>query len=267
MVKSESLNKEPVLASKVVILPSFMAKHHHSYMQLVIGLSGRSEFNVNGEINLIGPGQGCVVYSHQDHAFGGIGIAEILVLNFNDFTQQHSQAMQLLEKSLKKQIFFQIDFQMQQLIRLLVAEIKANPKNMLLRQACQDTILASLATHIEKYILIKKGNRLNLNQIDRYIDQHIDLSIKTQDLAKSVFLGKSQFYIQFKTQVGMTPHQYVLHKRIEFAKNLLQSGQYNLTYIAQRCGFNSQSTFSYRFHQIEKITPNQYRKNHQSQNK
>ncbi|MGB2079114.1 MAG: AraC family ligand binding domain-containing protein, partial [Vibrio sp.] len=172
MIEQDTLHHGPVLPSRIVTLPSFMAKHHHSYMQLVIGLTGRCEFNVNGEVNLVGPGQGCVVYSHQNHSFGGIGQAEILVLNFSDFTQKHSQAVQLLKRALSGEVYFQVDFQMQQLLRLLVSEVKNNPNDQLLLQACQDTVLATLHQHIETYVLLKKGNRLNMAQIDRYIDQH-----------------------------------------------------------------------------------------------
>lgn len=68
--------------AELVTLPSHMHCHDHSYTQIVIGLKGQAEFEVSGMGNIVGPGQGCVVTSGSDHAFGGIvGQSDILVLN------------------------------------------------------------------------------------------------------------------------------------------------------------------------------------------
>lgn len=68
--------------AELVTLPSYMECHDHSYTQVVIGLKGQAEFEVQGVGNLVGPGQGCVVTSGTGHAFGGVvGQSDILVLN------------------------------------------------------------------------------------------------------------------------------------------------------------------------------------------
>lgn len=68
--------------AELITLPSHMACHDHSYTQIVIGLKGQAEFEVRGMGNIVGPGQGCVVTSGSDHAFGGVvGQSDILVLN------------------------------------------------------------------------------------------------------------------------------------------------------------------------------------------
>ncbi|SJN26784.1 Transcriptional regulator, AraC family [Vibrio casei] len=260
MIKPNDFHHYPPKPAQVITLPSYMNRHHHDYTQIVIGLTGRAEFDVDGEVNLIGPGQGCIVRASSEHSFGGIGTSDILVLNFINMTEQDSQVSHLLEELLADEVYFQLDFQIQQLVRMLVQEIKSSPDDLLLCRACQDTIIALLYRHIKKFEMFKKGNRLNMDLLDRYIHQHLASKISVSDLAACVFLGESQFHLVFKTQIGITPHQYVLNKRIEMAKNLIKEGQYNLGHIAELIGFSDQSVFTHTFTRLVDVSPSQYRK-------
>ncbi|WP_232012669.1 helix-turn-helix transcriptional regulator [Vibrio aphrogenes] len=262
MASYDEVHPQPPKPAQVITLPSFMDHHQHDYTQIVIGLSGRAEFDVEGEVNLIGPGQGCIVRASSEHRFGGIGLSDILVLNFLDITDADSQVSHLLADLLSEEVYFQLDFQIQQLIQMLVQEIKSSPDDLLLCRACQDTIIALLHRHIKKFERYKKGHRLNMALIDRYIQQHLASKIKVADLSASSFLGESQFHLLFKAQVGMTPHQYVLLKRIEEAKRLIKEGHYNIGHIAEVTGFSDQSVFTHSFTRIVGVPPSQFRKNH-----
>ncbi|GLT13490.1 helix-turn-helix transcriptional regulator [Vibrio algivorus] len=252
----------PPRPAQVITLPSHMAHHHHDYTQIVIGLSGRAEFDVEGEVNLIGPGQGCIVRASSEHRFGGIGSSDILVLNFLDTLNIDSQVAHLLEDLLSEEVYFQLDFEIQQLIQMLVREIKASPEDMLLCRACQDTIIALLHRHIKKFEMYKKGHRLNMDLLDRYILQHLSSKITVADLSACAFLGESQFHLLFKAQVGMTPHQYVLTKRIEESKRLIKEGQYSFGHIAEVVGFSAQSVFTHSFTRMVGMSPSQYRQDY-----
>ncbi len=262
MATYDELHPEPPKPAQVITLPSQMDRHQHDYTQIVIGLSGRAEFDVEGEVNLIGPGQGCIVRASSEHSFGGIGLSDILVLNFLDIGEQDSQVSHLLEDLLSEEVYFQLDFQIQQLIQMLVHEIKSSPDDLLLCRACQDTIIALLHRHVKKFEMYKKGHRLNMELIDRYIEQHLASKIKVADLSASSFLGESQFHLLFKAQVGMTPHQYVLLKRVEESKRLIQEGQYSIGHIAEVTGFSDQSVFTHTFTRLVGMSPSQFRKEH-----
>lgn len=256
----DELHPEPPKPAQVITLPSYMDRHQHDYTQIVIGLSGRAEFDVEGEVNLIGPGQGCIVRASSEHRFGGIGASDILVLNFLDIDHSDSHVSHLLDDLLSEEVYFQLDFQIQQLIQMLVQEIKSSPDDLLLCRACQDTIIALLNRHIKKFEMYKKGHRLNMELIDRYIDQHLASKITVADLAACSFLGESQFHLLFKAQVGVTPHQYVLIKRMEEAKRLIKEGQYSFGNIAAMVGFSDQSVFTHSFTRIIGMSPSTFRK-------
>jgi AraC-like DNA-binding protein len=58
----------------------------------------------------------------------------------------------------------------------------------------------------------------------------------------------------------MTPAKRLLQFRINAAKRLLLTGEISLGDVAARCGFSSQSYFSYAFKKSKKMTPREYGK-------
>jgi AraC-like DNA-binding protein len=48
--------------------------------------------------------------------------------------------------------------------------------------------------------------------------------------------------------MGMTPHQYLIEKRMQAAWRLLEAGELNVQQVAERTGYSSLSAFSDRFH-------------------
>ncbi|GLT19597.1 AraC family transcriptional regulator [Vibrio zhanjiangensis] len=247
--------------AELVTLPSHMDCHDHSYTQIVIGLKGQAEFEVGGFGNLVGPGQGCVVTSGSGHAFGGVvEQSDILVLNMPVPSVGDPLMLQKLNELSQRDTYFQLDSQIQKLIQMLVAEMQSRPDDQLLSRACSDTLIALLQRHMSKFSTSYKDSRFDLDAIDRYIEQHLSQKISVAQLAGSVYLGESQFHSLFKSQIGITPHQYVLGKRIDMAKSLIERGHLNLGQVAELTGFSSQSTFSHTFFRLQGVSPSQYKK-------
>ncbi|UAB73297.1 helix-turn-helix domain-containing protein [Vibrio sp. SCSIO 43132] len=246
--------------AELITLPSEMNNHDHEYTQIVIGLNGQAEFDVAGVGNFIGPGQGCVVTASSQHAFGGIGKSDILVLNMPLMTEHDPLILNKLNELGKKDIYFQLDNQIQQLIAMLVTEMRNSPEDELLSRACNDTVVALLQRHLKSFQALQKDARLDMDAVDRYIELHLSHKISVAQLAGSVFLGESQFHMLFKEQTGITPHQYVLGKRIDTAKNLIEQGNLSLGHIAELTGFSGQSTFTHTFSRLQGISPSVYKK-------
>ncbi|EEX94410.1 AraC family transcriptional regulator [Vibrio orientalis CIP 102891 = ATCC 33934] len=247
--------------AQLVTLPSYMECHDHNYTQVVIGLKGQAEFEVSGYGNLVGPGQGCVVTSGSGHAFGGVvGQSDILVLNMPLATSDDPLMLQRLNELNQKETYFQLDGQIQKLIQMLVAEMQSSPDDLLLSRACNDTVVALLQRHMSAFETVRKESRFDLEAIDRYIEQHLSQKISVTQLAGSIFLGESQFHSLFKDQMGITPHQYVLGKRIDMAKNLIEQGNLTLGQVAEFTGFSGQSTFTHTFSRLQGMSPSHYKK-------
>lgn len=247
--------------AELVTLPSHMHCHDHCYTQIVIGLKGQAEFEVSGMGNIVGPGQGCVVTSGSDHAFGGIvGQSDILVLNMPQASADDPLMLQKINDLSRADVYFQLDGQIQKLVQMLVQEMQNSPEDMLLSRACGDTVLALLQRHISAFETHRKESRFDLDAIDRYIEQHISRRISVAQLAGSVFLGESQFHMLFKEQMGITPHQYVLGKRVDMAKHLIEQGRLTFGQVAELSGFSNQSTFAHTFSRLQGVSPSQYKK-------
>ena len=58
----------------------------------------------------------------------------------------------------------------------------------------------------------------------------------------------------------MPPHQYVILRRVDRAKQLLQTGgDFSLAEVAAHAGFSDQSQFSHHFKRLLGVTPGQFR--------
>ncbi|MDP5292252.1 AraC family transcriptional regulator [Oceanimonas sp. CHS3-5] len=248
---------------EILTLPAEMATHQHHYNQMVIGLNGQTEFDINGNGTLLGPGQGCLVASEQDHAFGGLGRNSILVVNLPPIAAPWGPGgKERLSDLFDKPRYFQLPSQARQLVAALTQEISSHPEDQLLGQACAHTLMCALQRHMTVAGGRPRRTQLNLDLIDDYITQHLHRKITVPQLAGCAFLGESQFHLLFKEQTGLSPYQYVLKKRLAEASRLLSNSQLSLSDIAQHCGFSSQSLFTQVFSRHQGVSPARYRKMH-----
>ena len=99
-----------------------------------------------------------------------------------------------------------------------------------------------------------------LRTVVEYIEEHLDGCPTLAQLAAVVRLNPYHFARQFKVATGLPPHQYVILRRVERAKQLLQAGtDLSLAEVALRAGFCDQSQFSRHFKRLVGVTPGQFR--------
>jgi AraC family transcriptional regulator len=78
-------------------------------------------------------------------------------------------------------------------------------------------------------------------------------------LAAVARLSPFHFARQFKEATGLPPHQYVISRRVERAKQLLQEGaELSLAEVAAHVGFSDQSQFSHHFKRHVGVTPGRF---------
>ena len=72
--------------------------------------------------------------------------------------------------------------------------------------------------------------------------------------------GPYHFARQFKAATGLPPHQYVIARRVERAKELLHGGgNLSLAEVAAHAGFSDQSVFCHHFKRLVGVTPGRFR--------
>ena len=99
----------------------------------------------------------------------------------------------------------------------------------------------------------------NINEIVTYINQHLDGDLSVNHLASLVFLSKYHLMRKFKAYTGYTLHQYIVQKRLMYAKALMAEGL-RLTDVCQSAGFNDYSGFVRAFKKEFGISPREYLK-------
>lgn len=96
-------------------------------------------------------------------------------------------------------------------------------------------------------------------RLAEYIDANLQRTIGLSDLAALADLGLAQFSKRFKASFGFSPYQYVLRRRIEWAKTLLRDDEAGLAEIATEVGFAHQAHFTTMFKRMCGSTPAVYR--------
>jgi AraC family transcriptional regulator len=125
-----------------------------------------------------------------------------------------------------------------------------------------------LAVHLIRHVLAPRRAergadgplaRERLRAVAEYIEEHLGASPTLGQLAAVARLSPYHFARQFKTATGLPPHEYVIARRVERAKQFLQGGDLTLAEVAARAGFTDQSQFSRHFKRLVGVTPGQFR--------
>ncbi len=120
-------------------------------------------------------------------------------------------------------------------------------------------ILAQLSSDLSRTErhAVPKRIRHAINVINRLYSEP-DLAVS--ELAAEANVSDVYFRREFRACVGMSPIEYITKVRLENAKALLDTGVYQVSEVATRCGFDSISYFSQRFKKAYGLSPSEYMK-------
>ncbi|MEL4376759.1 AraC family transcriptional regulator [Brucella cytisi] len=85
-----------------------------------------------------------------------------------------------------------------------------------------------------------KLSRSILNKVYTYVEDNLHRRITTNSLCDLAGVGPAHFSRLFKKATGLTVHQYVIAKRIERARTLLETTDTPIAEVAHDCGFADQ---------------------------
>jgi AraC family transcriptional regulator len=102
--------------------------------------------------------------------------------------------------------------------------------------------------------------RRRLRAVVAYIEDRLDANLTLEELAAVAHRSPYHFARQFRAATGLPPHQYVIARRVERARQFLQKdGDLPLAQVALRAGFSDQSQFARHFKRLVGVTPGRYR--------
>jgi AraC family transcriptional regulator len=131
-----------------------------------------------------------------------------------------------------------------------------------------ESLGAALAVHLLRQygtspgaLTIYKGGLASkpLQRVIDYINEHLKDELSLVELGRIANLSPHHFATAFKTSTGVSPHRYVIERRIDRARDLLRQNEKTISEIAYAVGFSSQSHLTANFRRTTGVTPRKFR--------
>jgi AraC family transcriptional regulator len=132
-----------------------------------------------------------------------------------------------------------------------------------------ESVAMALSAHIARRYSTRKArletyrgglSRSKLSSVREYVDTHLSDKLELEILAGVAGLNVFHFARAFKQSTGETPHQFVVRRRIDRAKEFLHHPQATVLEASVRTGFVDQSHFSKVFRRVVGVAPSDYRR-------
>ncbi|WP_177326890.1 AraC family transcriptional regulator [Pseudomonas sp. ML96] len=229
--------------------------HSHEHAQLVFGLSGLLDFEVEG--------RGCRVASHSlavvppgsHHACASPLGSHCLVLDVPEGGWLQQRLGHHLDAS-RRLLETPGRLDLSQAQGRLVDWLAASPiDDHVIAQQGAALLLASLSGASAAPAPVG----LPLASIDAHIDRHCAHPLQVADLARLCDLSSARLHARFVSETGHTPMDYVRQRRLRLGRELLLNSRLAVGEVAARVGYGSQSAFTAALVREFGVTPRQLR--------
>jgi AraC family transcriptional regulator len=149
---------------------------------------------------------------------------------------------------------------------------QATEVNPIAEKMYLESIVISCSIHLatqygadRKKIFAPKGklSSRQLNEVIDYTHSFIHSNISLTELASTAHLSPYHFARLFRQTMGISPYQFVLQLKIEYAKRLIQNQGGSLCEIAYALNFTDQAHFSNVFKKITGVSPRTFLPHHE----
>jgi len=98
-----------------------------------------------------------------------------------------------------------------------------------------------------------------LRRVTQYIQANLQQELRLAELSALVHMSPYHFARLFKRSTGVPPHRFLVRRRIDEARTLLEARTLAIGEIARLVGFRTPSHFTTTFRRITGMTPSAYR--------
>ncbi|NWB29324.1 helix-turn-helix transcriptional regulator [Pseudomonas gingeri] len=214
--------------------------HSHAHAQLVFGLSGRLDFEIEGRGSRVVRQSVAVIPYDAHHTCGSPDGSRCLVLDVPDehwLVQSLGDHADASRRLLDNPGPRPLNASQDQLVHWLASSPVHDP--LIARQGAV-LLLASLNSASG----FSDGKRLPMAALDAHIDRHAARPLQVADLARIAELSNARLHARFMAECGQTPMDYIRSRRLRLALGMLRESTLPIGEIAERVGYSSQSAFS-----------------------
>ncbi|MEV6240830.1 helix-turn-helix domain-containing protein [Lentzea sp. NPDC051838] len=106
---------------------------------------------------------------------------------------------------------------------------------------------------------LKSGETDSLSALREWIVHNLESPLSLGELSARAHLSQRTLIRRFRAETGLSPGQWILARRIDTAKTLLETTQDTVDQIARSVGFSGASTLRDHFKRMTGVTPANYR--------
>lgn len=98
-----------------------------------------------------------------------------------------------------------------------------------------------------------------VNRAQKFIEEHRHEPLQVADVIRALGTNRVTLGKRFQRHLDVGLQEYILKRRIEFARDQLREGKMSVEKIAEVCGFSSSSYFSRVFKKVARTSPGRIR--------
>lgn len=246
----------------------------HALYEIMLVISGYVYHTIKGETYSVGPGDIVLVNIHDLHALKidtSTDYERIVLLFPNEIIPKY-QDFDLLNAFNNADTFGHIipkEFVSNSKLKNILEDCKNICKlNNLFKDALLTSNLIKLLVEMNKTItemqMHKKHKKVTTISVDKFlkpcadfINKNIEKNICVADIANFVNISESHLYHIFKKQLGISPHDYLINQKMQYAAYCLNSGM-TAQQISDKLNYLYYSTFFNQFKKFFGVTPTDY---------
>jgi AraC-like DNA-binding protein len=242
--------------------PDGVSNNYHHRFELVAVFERGGPARIDRHTYLLHPGECTLIFPNQFHHFMDTqrGSLEWLFITFECHNPERIQGLRDAPRVLDEKAL--------DLLNQLVGEF-VEPKG----KECDHLVLSyTLARLLERLTTLPEIQRdrrdihssddirdVILENINRYVREHLNKAVTISHLASELGYSVSHLRAVFRDRLGVSLGRYMRESRLSEAAKLLQSSEFNVSEIGEKCGFESLYAFSRAFRKAYGLPPRAYR--------
>ncbi|HSH48537.1 MAG TPA: AraC family transcriptional regulator [Halomonas sp.] len=227
--------------------PDRVLSDRHSFHQLLLGLDGHVELDVEGRALRVSPGVLMPVASGDHHHYLAPGANRVLVLDLPENWCETLSLSWLFMTGGK-------GWRLPTAMRNRAVSLAGNSEILV-------DWLCGLSGNVGRRVT---PPRLRLLSLLPMVRANLSHPWRIAELAAHCHLAEASFSRQFRALMGVSPYAWLVGERLQRARRLMLTTNALLTEVALACGFADAAHFSRVFREHHDASPRSWRNRHAS---
>ena len=248
--------------------------HFHEFDKIVILISGKVDYTVEGTTYKLEPWDILLVRHHMIHKAAidlSVPYERIIIYLDSAYVERFAPEAGLMDcfaaAEKHRYCLMRPDAGgVERLKEALERLEKTQGDELFGAQLLRGTMLVQLLVLINRIALSDNSREKNTSESGgkiapalSYINENLTRELSIDDMAAMCYMSRYYFMRLFKTQTGCTVHNYIRQKRLVLAARLIREGM-SASAAAAECGFSDYSAFHRAFTKTFRVSPGKIKK-------